>query len=174
MSRREVQTQEPSQEAWVFADFTLDLKRACLLRRGEEVKLRPKAFETLRYLIAEAALRLAGGRGVFATTRVDNHAMCRTNKRLGFIQSGEPYQTTRSGKTHSLSLFVRRRLVDPSNAPTIPGVKSRIQNNQNCNFCLPRCSAMTHPRQIRLGAKSVRWRPDKAIKDYYCYPDSAQ
>ena len=51
MSRREIQTQEPTQEAWIFADFTLDLKRACLLRRGEEVKLRPKSFEALRYLV---------------------------------------------------------------------------------------------------------------------------
>jgi len=51
VSRQEVQTQEPTQEAWIFADFTLDLKRACLLRGGEEVKLRPKSFETLRYLV---------------------------------------------------------------------------------------------------------------------------
>ena len=51
MSSQEVQTQEPTQEAWIFEDFTLDLKRACLLRRGKEVKLRPKSFETLRYLV---------------------------------------------------------------------------------------------------------------------------
>jgi eukaryotic-like serine/threonine-protein kinase len=33
-----------------FGDFTIDLERACLLHRGEEVKLRPKVFEALKYL----------------------------------------------------------------------------------------------------------------------------
>src|ERR1041385_714022 len=34
-----------------FADFTLDLTSGCLLRGTEEVKLRPKSFATLRYLV---------------------------------------------------------------------------------------------------------------------------
>jgi len=35
-----------------FGDFTLDLTRGCLLRRGgEKVKLRPKSFEVLKYLV---------------------------------------------------------------------------------------------------------------------------
>src|SRR5207247_100354 len=34
-----------------FSDFTLDLGRGCLLRSGQEVKLRPKVFEALRYLV---------------------------------------------------------------------------------------------------------------------------
>jgi DNA-binding winged helix-turn-helix (wHTH) protein len=34
-----------------FKDFTLDLDRACLLRGAEEVKLRPKVFEALKYLV---------------------------------------------------------------------------------------------------------------------------
>lgn len=40
-----------------FGDFTLDLTRGCLLRRGEEVKLRPKSFEVLKRL-AENSGRL--------------------------------------------------------------------------------------------------------------------
>jgi TolB-like protein/DNA-binding winged helix-turn-helix (wHTH) protein/Tfp pilus assembly protein PilF len=34
-----------------FDGFTLDLTRGCLLRGTEEVKLRPKSFEVLRYLV---------------------------------------------------------------------------------------------------------------------------
>ena len=34
-----------------FGDFTLDLTRGCLLRSGEEVKLRPQSFEVLKYLV---------------------------------------------------------------------------------------------------------------------------
>src|SRR5688572_6009304 len=34
-----------------FSDFTLDLDRGCLLRQGREVKLRPKVFDALCYLV---------------------------------------------------------------------------------------------------------------------------
>src|SRR6266513_4703536 len=34
-----------------FDGFTLDLTRGCLLRGAEEVKLRPKPFEALKYLV---------------------------------------------------------------------------------------------------------------------------
>src|SRR6266446_5196176 len=34
-----------------FNDFTIDLDRGCLLRAGRELKLRPKVFEALRYLV---------------------------------------------------------------------------------------------------------------------------
>jgi serine/threonine-protein kinase len=44
------ETQPPSQN-YNFADFTLDLRRGCLLRGEQEVKLRPKPFEMLTYLV---------------------------------------------------------------------------------------------------------------------------
>ena len=34
-----------------FGDFTLDLVSGCLLKAGEEIKLRPKVYETLKYLV---------------------------------------------------------------------------------------------------------------------------
>src|ERR1700758_1233903 len=34
-----------------FADFVLEPGRAALLRAGEEIKLRPKVFDALRYLV---------------------------------------------------------------------------------------------------------------------------
>jgi DNA-binding response OmpR family regulator len=43
--------QQTSARLYAFGDFALDLGAGSLHRRGEEVKLRPKAFETLRYLV---------------------------------------------------------------------------------------------------------------------------
>jgi DNA-binding winged helix-turn-helix (wHTH) protein/tetratricopeptide (TPR) repeat protein len=40
-----------SRQAYHFKDFTLDLDRGCLWRGTEEVKLRPKVFEALSYLV---------------------------------------------------------------------------------------------------------------------------
>src|SRR5687768_5981186 len=34
-----------------FNDFSIDLDRGCLLRVGQQVKLRPKVFEAFRYLV---------------------------------------------------------------------------------------------------------------------------
>ena len=37
--------------SYQFGDFTLDLVSGCLLKAGEEIKLRPKVYETLKYLV---------------------------------------------------------------------------------------------------------------------------
>src|SRR6185503_5797978 len=39
------------QRTFTFNEFTLDLTRGCLFRDNDEIKLRPKSFETLRYLV---------------------------------------------------------------------------------------------------------------------------
>ena len=40
-----------SHRVFSFSEFTLDLRRGCLLRNQEEIKLRPKSFDVLRYLV---------------------------------------------------------------------------------------------------------------------------
>ena len=36
---------------YTFASFTLDADRSCLTRDGQDIKLRPKSFDSLKYLI---------------------------------------------------------------------------------------------------------------------------
>src|SRR5437773_3168734 len=43
--------QKLSHQTHSFAEFTLDLRRGCLLRDQEQIKLRPKSFEVLTYLV---------------------------------------------------------------------------------------------------------------------------
>jgi predicted ATPase/DNA-binding winged helix-turn-helix (wHTH) protein len=42
---------ETSPLNYQFGEFTLDVVRGCVLRAGEEIKLRPKVYETLKYLV---------------------------------------------------------------------------------------------------------------------------
>jgi predicted ATPase/DNA-binding winged helix-turn-helix (wHTH) protein len=42
---------EPSYLTYLFGEFTLDPARGCVLKRTEEIKLRPKAYEALKYLV---------------------------------------------------------------------------------------------------------------------------
>jgi predicted ATPase/DNA-binding winged helix-turn-helix (wHTH) protein len=41
-------------QIYEFGEFTMDVARGCVLRNGEEIKLRPKVFETLKYLVEHA------------------------------------------------------------------------------------------------------------------------
>jgi DNA-binding winged helix-turn-helix (wHTH) protein len=34
-----------------FGEFTLDVAKGCVLKAGEEIKLRPKVYEALKYLV---------------------------------------------------------------------------------------------------------------------------
>ena len=43
--------QKLSHQILSFSEFTLDLRRGCLLRAQEKIKLRPKSFEVLNYLV---------------------------------------------------------------------------------------------------------------------------
>lgn len=42
---------EPHPLIYQFDEFTLDVERGCLLCTGAEIKLRPKVYETLKYLV---------------------------------------------------------------------------------------------------------------------------
>lgn len=45
--------------AYYFGDFTLDVGKGCVLKAGEEIKLRPKVFEALQYFVQNSG-RLIG------------------------------------------------------------------------------------------------------------------
>jgi predicted ATPase/DNA-binding winged helix-turn-helix (wHTH) protein len=42
---------ETSPRNYQFGEFTLDIVRGCVLKAGAEIKLRPKVYETLKYLV---------------------------------------------------------------------------------------------------------------------------
>jgi predicted ATPase/DNA-binding winged helix-turn-helix (wHTH) protein len=42
---------ESSPLTYQFGEFTLDVTRGCVLKGGKEIKLRPKVYETLKYLV---------------------------------------------------------------------------------------------------------------------------
>ena len=56
--------------------------------------------------VSSEALSKSDGKGVFATTRADNAAMCATLTRLGFWPAGSPYRSQCGDQ--SLQLFLRR------------------------------------------------------------------
>src|SRR5438094_203243 len=51
LSLSDIAMQRLSHQTRCFDGFTLDLTRGCLLRGAQEIKLRPKPFEALKYLL---------------------------------------------------------------------------------------------------------------------------
>jgi DNA-binding winged helix-turn-helix (wHTH) protein len=65
-------------QAIFFDDFTLDLSRGCLRRGDVEIKLRPKSFELLRYLIENHGRLVSKEeliRSVWADTAVTDNSL---------------------------------------------------------------------------------------------------
>ena len=56
---------ESSPPTYQFGEFTLDVSRGCLLKGGEEIKLRPKVYEALKYLVEHPG-RLISKQDAFA------------------------------------------------------------------------------------------------------------
>ena len=50
---------ESSTPTYQFGEFTLDVARGCVLKGGKEIQLRPKVYETLKYLVEHSG-RLIG------------------------------------------------------------------------------------------------------------------
>ena len=50
---------ETSSLNYQFGEFTLDVVRGCVFKAGEEIKLRPKVYETLKYLVEHSGRLIA-------------------------------------------------------------------------------------------------------------------
>src|SRR5260370_27832121 len=81
-------------EACSFGEFTLDLTRGALLRGTTEIKLRPKSFELLKYLVLSSGRLVPKGelqRALWPDTIVGDdavaHCLMEVRKALGDTES---------------------------------------------------------------------------------------
>src|SRR6266480_2627188 len=129
-----------------FDGFTLDLTRGCLLRGTEEIKLRPKPFEALTYLVKNAG-RLINKteliQALWPNTAVtddslvqcmmevrralgdDGQKMIRTVPRRGYIfecpvESGLGQLTTYTEETTGVQVIIEEQECDEPNHANSP------------------------------------------------------
>jgi len=124
-----------SKPSYCFEGFKLDLDSGCLLQEGREVKLRPKSFELLKYLV-ERSGRLVGRaelmQAIWPDTFVSDESLAqclmevrralqnesqrlvRTVPRRGYIfvtKVSEPATAPRSGRRPGVELLAAALLV---------------------------------------------------------------
>ena len=83
----------------MFGEFTLDLDRALLLKNGHEVKLRPKSFEALKYLVEHPGRVVSKGeliQAIWPDTFVtdDSLVQCLRDVRLALGSEGQRFIKT--------------------------------------------------------------------------------
>ena len=111
---------ETSPLNYQFGEFTLDLVRGCVLKAGEEIKLRPKVYETLKYLVEHPG-RLIGKQELMqaiwpdAFVTDDSLVQCTLELRRALDDRGQQMLKTvpRRGYLFTAEVFQRPALPDP-------------------------------------------------------------
>jgi len=114
-----------SHRTYSFDEFTLDLDRGALLRAGTDIKLRPKSFEVLNYLVERQGLLVTKDElldAIWGQTGVAEDAVthCVSDIRTAIHdQSQEMIQTVpRRGYIFDIPVTKHDRLVTTADAPS--------------------------------------------------------
>src|SRR6476620_2214083 len=110
--------------SYQFGEFTLDVIRGCVLKAGAEIKLRPKVYETLKYLvenpgrlIGKQELIQAGWPASFVTD--DSLVQCTLELRRALDDRSQQLLKTVPRRGYVFTAEVIRRATDPDPLPII-------------------------------------------------------
>jgi len=120
-----------------FADFTLDIRRGSLLRNGQEIQLRPKSYQTLKYLVENPGRILAKDelmQAVWPDSFVtdDSLVQCLRDVRRALGDESQQYVKTlpRRGYLFSAVVTDETRTATPIVTERVEGVKVIIEQSQ--------------------------------------------
>jgi predicted ATPase/DNA-binding winged helix-turn-helix (wHTH) protein len=109
-----------------FASFTLDVTRGCVLKAGEEIKLRPKVYETLKYLVEHPG-RLIGKQELLeavwpdAFVTDDSLVQCTVELRRALDDQEQQLLKTVPRRGYVFAASVTQR---PGNSSNIPAIEA--------------------------------------------------
>src|SRR5262245_43107895 len=106
--------QHPQEQRLSFSEFTLDLTRGCLWRGDQEIKLRPKSFETLRHLVENSGRLISKDElitAVWPDTSVtdDSLVQCLIDVRRALGENGQQIVKTVPRRGYIFDAEVTRR-----------------------------------------------------------------
>ena len=115
---------ETSPLNYQFGEFTLDVARGCVLKAGSEIKLRPKVYETLKYLVEHPG-RLIGKQELMqavwpdAFVTDDSLVQCTLELRRALDDRSQQLFKTVPRRGYLFTAEVTLRLTKPDPFPTI-------------------------------------------------------
>ena len=114
---------ETSPLNYQFGEFTLDVARGCVLKAGKEIKLRPKVFETLKYLVEHPG-RLIGKQELMqavwpdAFVTDDSLVQCTLELRRALDDRNQQLLKTVPRRGYLFTAEVIQRATKPDHFPT--------------------------------------------------------
>jgi DNA-binding winged helix-turn-helix (wHTH) protein len=145
-----------------FGEFTLDVVRGCVLRAGEEIKLRPKVYETLKYLvehpgqlIGKQELMQAVWPGSFVTD--DSLVQCTLELRRALDDRSQQLLKTVPRRGYLFTAEVIQRTTKPDPLPTTDPFDlsgDREWPRQR----LPGSATICQPRVLRSSDENNNWQ----------------
>jgi predicted ATPase/DNA-binding winged helix-turn-helix (wHTH) protein len=155
---------ETNSSTYQFGEFTLDVGRGCLLRQAEEVKLRPKVYEALKFLVLNPG-RLIGKQEFMQAIWPDSFVtddslvqctmelrralgdhdqqLLKTVPRRGYIFTAQVAQASSSEKSDRLASEASNRL-------TVPVAKNLV------DLPTPRTSLIGREREVEKAVDLLR------------------
>jgi predicted ATPase/DNA-binding winged helix-turn-helix (wHTH) protein len=149
-----------------FGEFDLDVVRGCLFKAGEEIKLRPKVYEALKYLVEHPG-RLIGKKelieAVWPDTFVtdDSLVQCTVELRRALGDHAQQLLKTVPRRGYLLNVQIVRHLPDQVSIAAIAANAGKSPNLARKHFSLPasRTSLIGREQQVAEAAKLLL-RPD--------------
>jgi len=175
MSEPESHAQKIACRGYVFDDFTLDLDRGCLWRAGQEIKLRYKSFEALRYLV-ERSGRVVGKEEMMralwpdAFVTDDSLVQCLIDARRALGDDAQRYVKTVPRRGYIFNAPVRESGLAASGAPN-PGASAQVEassavikkQEHNEENTAPEDAERNDTQGASSGSSQSRWRSNSAV-----------
>jgi predicted ATPase/DNA-binding winged helix-turn-helix (wHTH) protein len=156
---------ETSPLNYQFGEFTLDLARGCVFKAGEEIKLRPKVYETLKYLVEHPG-RLIGKQELMqavwpdAFVTDDSLVQCTLELRRALGDRSQQLLKTVPRRGYLFTSEVTRRAPKPDHFPTtdsfdLSGDRESLANiaRKRHNLPIPRTSLIGREQQVAEAAE---------------------
>src|SRR5215510_6267830 len=175
MSEPEPHAQKIACRGYVFDDFTLDLDRGCLWRAGQEIKLRYKSFEALKYLV-ERSGRVVGKEEMIralwpdAFVTDDSLVQCLIEARRALGDDAQRYVKTVPRRGYLFNAPVRESGLSVSGASG-PGAAAQLESasaviekqEHNEENTLPEDAERNDKQSTTPGPSLSRWRSNSAV-----------